>query len=175
VDRVYTAAFKVLAATSALTPASQVFALETNHLADIELIVPAGHCGFTGFAITYQGTQVFPFAGAAWHIADNDKFVIPWNDEIMAGGLVLHGYNTDIFDHTFYLRAKISNLATVLPVVTDAPQAGGGTPAADLTSIGALTSGGDATSGVVPVTGGLDVSAAGAAVTLPPGAVLIGG
>jgi len=61
----------------------------------------------------------------------NDRTVkYPFADEITSSGLVIEGYNTDIFSHTFYCTFLITNLP--LPGVE--PEAEVVTPGSDVTS-----------------------------------------
>jgi hypothetical protein len=109
-DRLYYQTLVVPAGTAITAPASQAWPLEDNELANIHVTVPDGHCGLTGFRILQAQQQIVPFANSQYLVANDEKIDYPFDDEITSTGLVLEGYNTDIFQHTFYVRALVKNL-----------------------------------------------------------------
>lgn len=82
------------------------------------LTVPPGHAGFTGFQLAIAGTPVVPYLGG-WIVADDDKFDVPLDQEVAPGQVVMQGYNTDIYQHTFYLRVFWKDGPAVQPVTPD--------------------------------------------------------
>jgi hypothetical protein len=97
------------AKTPITAPVSIPVALETNHLERIEIDVPDGHDRQTGIQFVSNGTVIVPFSANGFIVANNHYFEIPFNDDITTGDIVIQAYNTDIFDHTFYVRFVMSN------------------------------------------------------------------
>jgi hypothetical protein len=62
--------------------------------------------------------QVIPFANNTFIVSNDRTFTFSWTDEMTVSGLVISGYNTDIFPHTFYCTATVRNLP--LPAPTEA-------------------------------------------------------
>lgn len=109
-DRLYYQTLTVPAGTPATAPVSQAWPLEDNQLLDVHITIPDGHCGLTGFRILQAQQQIVPFANDSFIVANDEKIDYPFDDQITSTGLVLNGYNTDIFPHTFYVRATVTNL-----------------------------------------------------------------
>lgn len=103
--------------TPIATPHTRNWNFTQGILAAVTIQVPAGHAGRTGIRLVYHGTVIIPWSLTGWIIASGETFTFDWDDEIMATGLQIQAYNTDITVHNFYLRAK------VLPTVEQAPAA----------------------------------------------------
>ena len=119
----YTSSLTVPAGTPIAAPVSAAVALTDENLDNVRVIIPAGHAALTGFAITWGGTQVVPYGTGTWITGDDEIIDYPWKDEVTAGGLVVTGYNLDIFPHTFYLRWTLTDRAAASPVIIASPQA----------------------------------------------------
>jgi len=101
----------VPAGTTAAAPFTQDWPLGQVEAETIHVRVPPGHSGLTGIRITYDGVQILPWApDPEWFIADNQEYEFALNFET-SHPLRLVGFNTDIFAHTFYLRAKVRDLS----------------------------------------------------------------
>src|ERR1700691_363449 len=109
-DRLYYQTLTVPAGTAISAAVSQAWPLEDNQLKSVEVTIPDGHCGLTGFRMLQAQQQIFPWGNSSYIVANNEN--IPWafEDEMTSTGIVLQGYNTDIFPHTFYAKAVITNL-----------------------------------------------------------------
>jgi len=118
-DRLYYQTLTVGAGNSINTPVSQAWPLEDNQLLKIVVTIPDGHCGLTGFRILRAQQQIVPFANNLYLIANDRTITYEFEDQITSTGLVLEGYNQDIFPHTFYCEATITNL----PAPGENPQA----------------------------------------------------
>lgn len=106
--------------TPAASAVSVPYPIIQGHLKQLEIQIPAGHHGQTGLRVLYQGVQIYPWSiTASWLIEDNRLRTVEWDDEIMATGLTVQAYNTDLVPHSFYL------LAEIWPAVTAAPAAVG--------------------------------------------------
>lgn len=109
--RYYDQAITAPANTPASSPAQIPVPLETNHLDRIEIDVPDGHDRQTGIRITDNGSVIVPFSLNGFIVANNHYFTIPFDDDITVGDIVIQAYNTDVFDHTFYVRFVVRNSA----------------------------------------------------------------
>lgn len=135
--RIYTTEFVVPGGTLQSAPHLQAVQLEDNNLDLVRIIVPDGHVGFTGLRITWGGTQVVPFGTGTWWVANNELMDLALDQEVTADGLQLAGYNTDVFDHTFWLRWLVSDLPPRTVAAITSAQAGGAA-AADTSVLGDL-------------------------------------
>lgn len=109
-DRIYYEVVTVPAGTLITAPFSAVIPLEDNQLLSVTVVVPDGHCGLTGIRLLQSQQQVFPWANNSYIVANDERIVYDYKDEIQASGMVAEGFNTDIFDHSFYFRFTITNL-----------------------------------------------------------------
>jgi hypothetical protein len=108
-DRVYSLTVAVPAGTAIASPVTVPFPLETNLLADIEILIPSGHAGLTGIRIQRGDVIVLPWGQGSWLIGSDYVRTFPVDENINANALTVAAYNTDIFPHSFYLRARISD------------------------------------------------------------------
>lgn len=109
-DRIYYEVVTVPAGTLQASPFSAVIPLEDNQLVSITVVVPDGHCGLTGIRLLQSQQQVFPWANNSYIVANDERIIYDYKDEIQASGMTAEGFNTDIFDHSFYFRFTITNL-----------------------------------------------------------------
>lgn len=106
------------AGTAELTPVTTDWPLQDAVLEELEIITPAGHNGLTGIRVLRSFQQIIPYANLHYLVMNDERLVIPYRDQITASGLSIITYNTDVFDHTHYLRALISDLGTNIPATT---------------------------------------------------------
>jgi hypothetical protein len=143
-DRLYLLTFTVPANTPLATPVSKNWPLEDAHLKDVTILVPAGPSGLAGFRVLWANQQVIPWANNSYLISDEEVISVNCDFEMTATGLVVQGYNTDIFDHTFYFRGAIidtpSPLTTVVTETSNALTVPADILAADFSGIDNLTS-----------------------------------
>lgn len=113
----------ILAGTAIASP--QVTALSFNQgiVQQLEIIVPPGPSGLVGFRIRHSAQTVIPRSGSGWIIADNEAIKWPLEGYPVGNKWSIQAYNTDVFDHTLYLRFLIvetrRNLleqATLVPI-----------------------------------------------------------
>lgn len=109
-DRLYYQTLTVPAGTAIAAAVSQAWPLEDNQLEEITIEVPDGHCGLTGVRVLQAQQQIVPFANNSFFVANDRVIDYPFKDQITSTGLVIQGYNLDIFPHTFYLTALVANL-----------------------------------------------------------------
>jgi hypothetical protein len=143
-DRYYPLTATVVSATPSTAPATFFIPLETADLVDVRIQVPAGHSGLTGIRILQSQQQIVPWGNSSWYIADDDKETFAINEQVNVNAITVQAYNTDIYEHTFYLLFHVADLTMqaaagssqllgsipgltslggVLPPVTATPQA----------------------------------------------------
>jgi hypothetical protein len=100
----------VTAGTAIATPVSQALTPSEEIVTDLEIVIPTGHVGLTGIAIFYASRQVIPFDTGDWITANGDVIHWPLSDFPTGGQWVAKAYNTDVYDHSFYLRWLVNDL-----------------------------------------------------------------
>ena len=63
-----------------------------------------------GFRIMWAQQQVIPWGNDSYLVTDNEKIRVDCDFDMTVTGLVIEGYNTDVFNHTIYLRGLIQTL-----------------------------------------------------------------
>jgi len=116
-DRLYYLDCLVPAGTTQAAPAQFPFPLEDATLKHGAITVPDGHNGLTGVKITWSRQQIWPWANNKFLVANNRVIPFEFGDYITVSGLVVVAYNTDIFDHTFYVEMLITDAKQVAPNV----------------------------------------------------------
>lgn len=77
----------------------------------VEVRIPSGHLGFTGFALDNADVRLVPWNNRnEWLIGDNDLLDYEISMEASAT-MRMRGYNTGSFNHTFYLRFGVSDIS----------------------------------------------------------------
>ena len=107
-DKNYSKKFTV---TAGVQPSSPTFAQlphDQGTLTELQIVVPPGHAALTGIRILVAGVIIEPWGGSDWFIAADEIITLPYGEFINANQLSVSMYNTDIFDHSFYVRAKIA-------------------------------------------------------------------
>lgn len=102
----------VPAGTTATVPQVTTVNLGQVNLDSIDLQIPAGHSGLTGIRFLYAGAQLLPFGDTpSWIIGDDLDRVFDFDLEA-SSTFQVSAYNTDVNDHSFYLRFRVSDLAS---------------------------------------------------------------
>lgn len=122
----------IAAATTTQWPVTQ------GHLHSIRIQIPSGHNGVTGIRITYQGQQIMPWSNLAYLVGSGDTFNLPWDAEIMATGLAVVAYNTDLVSHQFWLLADITPDLGQPPAPYAGPADAASTPRGLLAAVAAM-------------------------------------
>lgn len=135
-SRYRTLAILVTAGTTIAAPNQILWQLEDNILTTLSILVPPGHNGTTGIRFLRSQQPVIPFAAGRYLIANGETVNIEYNEELTESQLLVQTYNTDIYDHTFYLRAVITDLPSIGPRGSTVPAI---VPTALLTSAGVLS------------------------------------
>lgn len=101
--------------TAIAAPLSTAWDLGNQELVRLSVMVPRGHSGLTGIKVLYDNVAIFPFTLPELFLIANGETV---GEEIgfeVSHPLTIVTYNTDIFDHRFYLRCTIADLAPAMP------------------------------------------------------------
>lgn len=91
-------------------------------LESVQVIVPTGHAGLTGWQLVWQGRTLVPWG-------ETDRFVVadgvPLDfpvDVVITAPLQVRAFNTDeVFAHTFYVSYRVRDLAPVATADVLAP------------------------------------------------------
>lgn len=106
--RVYPATFP--AGTPQSSPLTINVGFPPRELATLEIVVPPGPMGYMGFAITMGGVNVIPVQSGTYIVTDDETIHWPLSGMPNSGAWQVTGYNTDVFDHTVYLRFLVNLL-----------------------------------------------------------------
>jgi hypothetical protein len=136
--RVYEGDLTVPAGTPASAPVSSVVPVVLGVLKRITLEVPPGHAGLTGWMLVIAGTPVIPYGGNRWLVADGYTDSWELDQVVNPGQVMVMGYNTDIYQHTFYARVLLEDLAPPPAIAVTSTQLG--QPPPDLAAIAQLSS-----------------------------------
>jgi hypothetical protein len=90
-------------------PITTTWQLEDQILTRLECDIPPGHNGGTGIRILRSQQQVIPWANNQFLVANDRLLSIDYGEELTESKLVIITYNTDVYDHTFYLRATMTD------------------------------------------------------------------
>lgn len=101
---------------------SQALALQDGILDTMTLKIPSGHAGLTGVAVFSGGVQLWPSQQGTFVIGDNETVTWDYGREIGGAGLLVAGFNNDIFPHSFYFRFAISDKQAATPVTIESAQ-----------------------------------------------------
>ena len=101
------------AGTLSTAPQVSTFVQPIVILQQIELVVPPGHLGLTGWALRLNGSHMVPFGDfTTFIVADDERIVLPFDYE-MPGNWQVATYNTDVNAHTHYVRYLVADLPAV--------------------------------------------------------------
>lgn len=110
----------VPAGTALISPLAQSFALGVVVVDRIEVMIPPGHAGLTGLAILYGGVPLVPWQTGNVPLTSLADFLVgddkDWQFSVgfqISGPLQIRAFNTDVYDHSFYLRAEVRDVAAI--------------------------------------------------------------
>lgn len=110
-NRVEAFAVTVTAGTAKASAVETATTFADGTVTRIELDVPAGHARLTGIQILWAHAQVIPFTVNTFLVADNDKLAYDMQPGRDTGQWAVKCFNTDVYDHTFYLRFGVQDYA----------------------------------------------------------------
>lgn len=100
------------AGTAQATPVRISVAFPVRKVDSLEIIVPPGPSGLMGFAITMAGVNVIPVVAGTYIVTDDERITWPLDGLPDSGAWQVSGYNTDVFDHSVYLRWLVDIVTT---------------------------------------------------------------
>lgn len=109
-DRVESFAVTIPHGTTKSAPRTVDISFAAGVVAGVEILVPAGHAGFTGIALAQAGAAVIPITDGQFIVSDDEVIHWPIDGAINNGDWQAIGYNTGTFDHTFYIRFLITEI-----------------------------------------------------------------
>jgi len=109
-DRLYYQSITVPANTPIAVPLSVPWVMEEAHLEYIDITIPDGPSGLSGFRVLWAQQQIIPWGNHSYLTPNDEKIRVNMNVDITISGLVLQAYNLTIWDHTFYFRGTITDL-----------------------------------------------------------------
>lgn len=107
--------------TAITTPFTQALSMPECDVERIEVTIPKGPSGLMGFRFRHSAQVVIPYSGSNWIVTDGE--VLNWAVANYPTGdkWSLQMYNTDIFDHTVYIRMLVNEIGgparTALPMI----------------------------------------------------------
>lgn len=78
-------------------------------VSEVEIVIPDGHNGSTGFQLAQAGQAIIPEESGTYIVGNDEVIRWPLDGYNDAGSWQLIAYNTDYYDHTFYLRFLIAD------------------------------------------------------------------
>lgn len=114
-DRIEAKQITVPAGTLISAPQVSDLAILPGRVIGFEIIVPPGPSGLAGFQIMHSNQRIIPFGDDNWIIADDEKIEWPLNRSLVGDYWQFRAYNIDIYEHTFYVRMLIDEIARLLP------------------------------------------------------------
>lgn len=103
-SQVYAFAVTVTAGTSESDPQVTDIAIPPSKVSQVDFVIPPGPSGLMGFALTMAGNTVVPINDGAYIVTDDEHISWQLTDLPDSGAWQLTAYNTDVFDHTVYVR-----------------------------------------------------------------------
>lgn len=128
-DRLYYLEVLTPAGTLQSAPQNTPWPLEDNQLVYVDILVPPGNSSTAGFRVLWATQQVIPWGNDSFLVTDNEKVHVDCDFDMTITGLVIQTYNTDIWDHTIYLRALIRTITVAQQQLVNAATGGVALPA----------------------------------------------
>jgi hypothetical protein len=114
-DRYFAQRLTVPFGTPSSAPLLVPFPVDDLILVAVDLRIPDGAVGLTGFAIEYAGRRIVPWGDdTAWIQGNNDELSFSVNFEV-GTEVVFVLYNEGAYDHAFYTRMQFRYLPAVDP------------------------------------------------------------
>jgi hypothetical protein len=140
-DRLYYLEVPTPANTPLAIPLSTPWPLEDNEFVYVDILVPPGPSGLLGFRILWANQQVVPWGNDSWLITDDEKIHVDCDFAMTVTGLVVQSYNTDIYEHTIYLRGLVRTMTVQEQLAVESETGTIALPASqDLSQISGLNS-----------------------------------
>lgn len=111
-QRVVARKITVPAGTLSSAPLSTDVSFDQGTVTRVEIVIPDGHAGLTGLALQQAQQQIIPEDAGTWVISNDETIGWDVSDYLNNGNWQTLAYNTDVFDHSFYLRFLIEVIDT---------------------------------------------------------------
>ena len=113
-DRIELFQVTVPAGTAIAAPLVTATNFADGEVTRIIVTIPPGPSGFSGFKFMHLGGPVIPYTGNGYVIGDDR--VVDWSVTNMptATGWQFVAYNTDIYDHTYYIEYLIDEIVSTV-------------------------------------------------------------
>lgn len=113
------------AGTAQSSPLTVKTPFNPGQVVEIEVIIPDGHAGLTGIRFTNAGVTVIPFNQSTFVVSNDEKIRWPLDGFLDSTDWAVQVFNTDIFDHTFFVRYLVNENSppgsAVAPVASPLP------------------------------------------------------
>lgn len=93
-----------------------------GELVGIEVDIPDGHAGLTGFQILHAHGQVLPRTAGAWIVGNDDHLSWETIGYGNSGAYSVLAYNTDLFTHTFHFHFLVADFVYLTGGQAEPPQ-----------------------------------------------------
>lgn len=91
------------ARTAIATPLQTNISFPNGDVERVDIYIPAGHAGLTGFQLANAHQPVIPFDTGEYIIGENERLSYPLEGYGDSGSWQMFAYNLDQFNHTFYV------------------------------------------------------------------------
>lgn len=111
VDRLESPSVTVPAGTLQAAPLTTALPFQPGHVVELEIIIPPGPSGLMGFQILHSGVPVLPKKASEFVITDDEKIRWPLSNFPTGDKWSVRAFNTDVYNHTIFLRFLVDELA----------------------------------------------------------------
>lgn len=118
-DRVEPFTVTVPAKTPKASPVEFQTTFTPGRVVMLEVDVPPGHNGLTGFSIAQAHQPIYPSVAGQFVVANGRTFAWDMHDDIDSGNWQIFAYNLSQLPHSFYLQFYVVELSKI--AAYDAP------------------------------------------------------
>lgn len=124
-DRIEPFTVSIPANTPQTAPVERNTSFAAGRVVHLEVLVPPGHNGQTGFSIAQAHQPIYPDRAGTFIVGSGERFEWEMEDDLDTGDWQLFGYNVAPIAHSFYLRfyvvelskAASADIAAVTPLI----------------------------------------------------------
>lgn len=124
-ERVESFSVSVPAGTLSTAPQLTSIGFAPGEIERVEIMVPSGHAGLTGFQLALGAQPIIPFTAGAFIVADGETLNWPLEGYPNSGAWQCRAFNTDVYAHSFHFRFLLREIrlapASLFPVVAPLP------------------------------------------------------
>jgi hypothetical protein len=107
-DRIEAFAVTIPNGTAEASPVTTDCSFRDGIVVQVDVRVPPGPSALMGFRVEYAGVSIIPDTVGMWLLMDNEQWPFTIDNNPTGGQWQVSGYNTDIYDHTIYLRFHVN-------------------------------------------------------------------